>query len=107
MIVEYTNDELLEAFGEMTLVELSEFVKAFEEKLIINDDRWNGGTDAWLSAGGNMARLSMNSMPNTTTKAAIRPMKKAPTGVTRSHPAVMATRPAREPFNVMEISGFL
>ena len=28
----YTNDELLEAFGEMTLVELSEFVKAFEEK---------------------------------------------------------------------------
>ena len=27
-----TNDELLEAFGEMTLVELSEFVKAFEEK---------------------------------------------------------------------------
>ncbi|MFU0663759.1 50S ribosomal protein L7/L12 [Gardnerella vaginalis] len=27
-----TNDELLEAFGEMTLVELSEFVKAFEDK---------------------------------------------------------------------------
>ena len=27
-----TNEELLEAFGEMTLVELSEFVKAFEEK---------------------------------------------------------------------------
>lgn len=27
-----TSEELLEAFGEMTLVELSEFVKAFEEK---------------------------------------------------------------------------
>ena len=27
-----TNEELLDAFGEMTLVELSEFVKAFEEK---------------------------------------------------------------------------
>ena len=27
-----TNEELLEAFGEMTLVELAEFVKAFEEK---------------------------------------------------------------------------
>ena len=30
-MAKYTNDELLEAFGEMTLVELSEFVKAFEE----------------------------------------------------------------------------
>ena len=29
-MAKYTNDELLEAFGEMTLVELSEFVKAFE-----------------------------------------------------------------------------
>ena len=27
-----TNEELLEAFGEMTLVELSEFVEAFEDK---------------------------------------------------------------------------
>mgnify|MGYP002229048528 CR=1 FL=1 len=27
-MAKYTNDELLEAFGEMTLVELSEFVKA-------------------------------------------------------------------------------
>ncbi|PLS32020.1 50S ribosomal protein L7/L12 [Bifidobacterium margollesii] len=27
-----TNEELLDAFGEMTLVELSEFVKAFEDK---------------------------------------------------------------------------
>ncbi len=32
IMAKYTNDELLEAFGEMTLVELSEFVKAFEEK---------------------------------------------------------------------------
>ncbi len=31
-MAKYTNDELLEAFCEMTLVELSEFVKAFEEK---------------------------------------------------------------------------
>ena len=31
-MAKYTNDELLEVFGEMTLVELSEFVKAFEEK---------------------------------------------------------------------------
>ena len=31
-MAKYNNDELLEAFGEMTLVELSEFVKAFEEK---------------------------------------------------------------------------
>ena len=31
-MAKYTNDELLEAFGEMTLIELSEFVKAFEEK---------------------------------------------------------------------------
>ena len=31
-MAKYTNDELLEAFGEMTLVELSEFVKAFEGK---------------------------------------------------------------------------
>lgn len=31
-MAKFTNDELLEAFGEMTLVELSEFVKAFEEK---------------------------------------------------------------------------
>ncbi len=30
-----TPDELLEAFGEMTLVELSEFVKAFEEKFVV------------------------------------------------------------------------
>ena len=30
-MAKYTNDELLEAFGEMTLVELPEFVKAFEE----------------------------------------------------------------------------
>ena len=30
-MAKYTNEELLEAFGEMTLVELSEFVKAFEE----------------------------------------------------------------------------
>ncbi|NEG69684.1 50S ribosomal protein L7/L12 [Bifidobacterium choloepi] len=31
-MAKYTNEELLEAFGEMTLVELSEFVKLFEEK---------------------------------------------------------------------------
>ncbi|RSX55014.1 50S ribosomal protein L7/L12 [Bifidobacterium dolichotidis] len=31
-MAKFTQDELLEAFGEMTLVELSEFVKAFEDK---------------------------------------------------------------------------
>ena len=31
-MAKFTQDELLEAFGEMTLVELSDFVKAFEEK---------------------------------------------------------------------------
>ena len=31
-MAKFTQDELLEAFGEMTHVELSEFVKAFEEK---------------------------------------------------------------------------
>ena len=51
--------------------------------------------------------LSMNSMPNTTTKAAMSPIKNAPAGLTISQPAVIATRPAREPFNVMEMSGFL
>jgi len=32
IMAKLTSEELLEAFGEMTLVELSEFVKAFEEK---------------------------------------------------------------------------
>ena len=31
-MAKYTNDELLESFCEITLAELSEFVKAFEEK---------------------------------------------------------------------------
>ena len=30
-MAKFTNDELLEAFKEMTLIELSEFVKLFEE----------------------------------------------------------------------------
>ena len=34
-------------------------------------------------------------------------MKNAPTGLTISQPAVMATRPARVPLKVMETSGFL
>ena len=48
----------------------------------------------------------MNSMPNTTTKPAMMPIAAAPAGVTTSQPAVMATRPAREPLSVMETSGF-
>ena len=36
---------------------------------------------------------------------ATKPMMKAPKGETASQPAVMATRPAREPFRVMETSG--
>ena len=46
-MAKYTNDELLEAFGEMTLVELSEFVKAFEEKFDEKDE-----FDVILSAVG-------------------------------------------------------
>ena len=34
-MAKYTNEELLEAFGEMTLVELSEFVEAFEEEFVV------------------------------------------------------------------------
>ena len=41
-MAKYTNDELLEAFGEMTLVELSEFVKAFEEKFDVELGRLGG-----------------------------------------------------------------
>ena len=40
-------------------------------------------------------------------KAAQIPMITEPNGVTTSQPAVMATRPAREPFSVIETSGFL
>ena len=36
---------------------------------------------------------------------ATKPMMNAPNGETASQPAVMATRPAREPFRVMETSG--
>ncbi|HIW90873.1 MAG TPA: 50S ribosomal protein L7/L12, partial [Candidatus Corynebacterium avicola] len=32
-MAKFTNDELLEAFKEMTLIELSEFVKLFEETI--------------------------------------------------------------------------
>ncbi len=38
-MAKFTQDELLEAFGEMTLVELSEFVKAFEEKFDVTSRR--------------------------------------------------------------------
>ena len=41
-MAKYTNDELLEAFGEMTLVELSEFVKAFEEKFDVEAAKSGG-----------------------------------------------------------------
>lgn len=50
---------------------------------------------------------STNSMPNTTAKPAQMPMIAEPIGVTTSQPAVIATRPASEPFSVMETSGFL
>ena len=37
---------------------------------------------------------------------ATRPIKNAPTGVTQSHPAVIATSPARAALKVMDTSGF-
>ena len=37
----------------------------------------------------------------------IAPIKAAPTGDTRSHPAVMPTKPASTPFNVSDKEGFL
>ena len=52
-----------------------------------------------------MAILSKNSTLSTTRIPATKPMKKAPKGETVSQPAVIATRPAREPFRVMETSG--
>ena len=34
-MAKYTNDELIEAFKEMTLLELSEFVKLFEDTFVV------------------------------------------------------------------------
>ncbi|WP_244609352.1 DUF3152 domain-containing protein [Bifidobacterium moukalabense] len=34
----------------------TEYSCRVDENVIINDDRWNGGTNDWLSAGGDMAR---------------------------------------------------
>ena len=51
--------------------------------------------------------LSINSIPNTTTNPARIPMMAADVGDTVSHPAVMATSPARAPFRDMDTSGFL
>ena len=51
--------------------------------------------------------LSINSIPNTTTKPAAIPIIAADAGDTVSHPAVIATRPARDPFRDMDTSGFL
>ena len=51
------------------------------------------------------AVLSKNSTLSTTRMPATKPMMKAPKGETVSQPAVMATRPAREPLSVMETSG--
>ena len=51
--------------------------------------------------------LSTNSIPNTTAKPDKIPMIAAEVGDTVSQPAVIATRPAKLPFNDMETSGFL
>ena len=51
--------------------------------------------------------LSINSIPNTTIKPAAIPIIAADVGDTVSHPAVIATRPARDPFRDMDTSGFL
>ena len=45
-----SQDELLEIFGEMTLIELSEFVKAFEEKFDVE-----AAAPVAIAAGGGVA----------------------------------------------------
>ena len=52
-----------------------------------------------------LATRSKNSTEKTTRMPETTPMMAAPTGETQSHPAVMATRPAREALKVMETSG--
>ena len=54
-----------------------------------------------------VAFWSMNSIPNTTINAAIRPMKNAPVAETLLQPAVTATSPAKDPLSVIDTSGFL
>ena len=54
-----------------------------------------------------LSTLSINSIPNTTTKPEMIPMIAADVGETVSQPAVIATRPARDPFSDIETSGFL
>ena len=48
---------------------------------------------------------SINSITTTTRIPATRPIIAAAQGSTAEQPAVIATRPAREPFNVIETSG--
>ena len=50
---------------------------------------------------------SINSIATTTAIPATIPIIQAPTGFTTAQPAVIATRPASEPFSVIETSGFL
>ena len=47
----------------------------------------------------------MNSIENTKMIPAKRPMMAEPNGLTKSQPAVMATKPAKIPFNVNENDG--
>ena len=54
-MAKYTNDELLEAFGEMTLVELSEFVKLFEETFDVTAAAPVAVAAAGGAAGGDAA----------------------------------------------------
>ena len=51
--------------------------------------------------------LSINSIENTTTIPQIKPIISAPAGLTAAQPAVTPTNPAKTPFKVIEISGFL
>ena len=46
-------------------------------------------------------------MPKTRTNADITPIRNAPTALTASQPAVIATKPPSEPFRVIDMSGFL
>ena len=68
---------------------------------------FNPWTPTAPTGSSTLSTLSINSIPNTTTKPEIIPMIAADTGDTVSHPAVIATRPARDPFRDMETSGFL
>ena len=72
-MAKYTNDELLEAFGEMTLVELSEFVKAFEEKFAVEAAAPVAAVAAEFMPGRPPVNWTGSSAPSTTRPPVTRP----------------------------------